>query len=82
MDNRKGDKMKKLPPIIISIIAIGYFSIYIALFFFVDETEAMGKLFLIIFGIVGVSLIGGMIYTLFVRLKEIDKEEHDDLSKY
>lgn len=74
--------MKKLAPILISIIMIGYFSIYVSLFFLIEEPSGIGVLFLVVFGLIGVGFIGAIIYTLRSRLKEIDKEDPDDLSKY
>lgn len=74
--------MKKLTPIIISVITIVYFAMYFIMIFFIDKTSGFDTVFMVIFGLTGLGFIIAMIYTLMVRLKEIDKEDKDDLSKY
>ena len=75
--------MKKIAPIIITIIV----SCFIGLYAFITFGAGGGgplpvRIILIAVGIGSVCLIGAMIYTLIHRLKEIDREEKDDLSKY
>jgi hypothetical protein len=40
------------------------------------------KLIMSVVGIGSLLMIGALIYTLVIRIKEIDKEDDDDLSKY
>lgn len=75
--------MKKLAPIIVTIVVSGYIIIYIGLFFFSsEEVEGFEKILLGALGVGAVIMLVLMIYTLIIRLKEIDKEDDDDLSKY
>jgi pilus assembly protein TadC len=73
---------KKIAPIIITVIAIGLVSLYLLGFFFaLIFTESFALFFILgIFVIIGIMI--AIIYTLVERLKEIDKEDKDDLSKY
>lgn len=75
--------MKKIAPFIITILVCGWISIYIGILFFASgEAGGIGRVFL---GVIGIGMVGvviAMIYTLIIRIKEIDKEDDDDLSKY
>lgn len=74
--------MKKLPPIIVTIIFSAYICVYIGMALFTKESSFIGRLFLSAIGIGAVCMLAAMIVTLITRLKEIDKEDKDDLSKY
>lgn len=75
---------KKVAPILIVIIM----SLYILGYVFMLVTGMLSGApiaFTIILGILAVMMclaVVALIYTLVVRLKEIDKEEDNDLSKY
>ncbi len=74
--------MKKVAPIIVTILTVLYLGGYAYALLFLTDGMGVGR---IIMGIVGLVILGvlcAMIYTLIVRLKEIDKEDEDDLSKY
>ncbi|MDA3845782.1 MAG: hypothetical protein PF505_04435 [Vallitaleaceae bacterium] len=75
---------KKIAPIIIVIIMTSYLIVYaVALTFgMLSEVPAFVSLMLGIGAIIVLIAIIGLIYTLVERLKEIDKEDDDDLSKY
>lgn len=75
--------MKKIAPIIITIFAVAYLGVSGYILLFVDSEDNWSvKLLLVIIGIVVFGILIAMIYTLRQRLKEIDKEEDDDFSKY
>ncbi|MCK8058649.1 MULTISPECIES: hypothetical protein [unclassified Fusibacter] len=76
--------MKKAIPVIISIIMISYFTLYliIPLSVFGDGTAWIEKALVLLIPTIGLGFIAAIIYTLIIRLKEIDKEDKDDLSKY
>lgn len=76
--------MKKVVPIVITGVALCYLVGYalILRLGFQDEVPFSVKLFILLIGLTIVGIIGGLIATLFMRLKEIDKEDKDDLSKY
>ena len=65
--------MKKLPPIIITIIVSAYISIYIGIAFFSNESDLIGRIFLGAMGVGAIGLLIAMIATLIIRLKEIYK---------
>jgi len=70
--------------ILISVFVIAWFCVYLLFISlgFQEEAPLVLKLLMFFFGITVAGLIGGMVATLFIRLKEIDKESKDDLSKY
>jgi len=74
--------LKKIAPIIvILVVCIGIFAWSAAAFiisFFTEGGSLIGLLLLI----PGLCVIAALIVTLVTRIKEIDKEEKDDLSKY
>jgi len=75
---------KKIAPIIIVVIMSCYLIAYaIALTF--GMLSDVPKFISVILGIASILVIIaiiGLIYTLVERIKEIDKEDDDDLSKY
>lgn len=78
--------MKKLAPIVITAILIGYLAFYLWIpFSLTDGPEPwFGKIITAAVGAGAVGMMTAAVYTLIIRLKEIDKEEKDkdDLSKY
>lgn len=75
---------KKIAPIIVTIIIIIFvviqFSGIIATLFSVNSTFTF--CIMLFFLICALSVIGAVLYTLYERIKEINKEDDDDLSKY
>jgi uncharacterized membrane protein len=76
------DNMKKLAPIIITIFTVLYLGGYAYTLLFLVEDAGVWRYIMGIIGLVVLGVLCAMIYTLFIRLKEIDKEDDDDLSKY
>lgn len=74
--------MKRIAPIIVTILILAYLSVYLGIALFVKDSSVVGRVVLAIIGIGSVSMMGAMIATLISRLKEISKEDKDDLSKY
>ena len=75
--------MKKLAPIIITGIIVLYLGAYaFVLLVVLPEDMGNGKILLGLIGIIVLGVMVAMLYTLKERLKEIDKEKKDDLSKY
>jgi hypothetical protein len=76
--------LKKLIPIVITVILISYLAIYLWLPLSIfDKAEPFAvKVFISALGAGAAGMIAAVIYTLIIRLKEIDKEDKDDLSKY
>lgn len=79
--------MKKIAPIVITAILIGYLAFYlwIPLNIFKSAFEPFtAKLIGAAVGAGAIGMITAAVYTLVLRLKEIDKEEKDkdDLSQY
>lgn len=74
--------MKRIAPIIVTILILAYLSVYLGIALFVKDSSVIGRVVLAIIGIASVSMMGAMIATLISRLKEISKEDKDDLSKY
>ena len=78
--------MKKLAPIVITAILIAYLAIYLWIPFNLNQDPGpwFGKALWAAVGAGAVGMITAAVYTLIIRLKEIDKEEKDkdDLSKY
>jgi len=78
--------VKKLAPIVITAILIGYLAFYLWIpFNLTDGPEPwFGKIIAAAVGAGAVGMMTAAVYTLIIRLKEIDKEEKDkdDLSKY
>jgi len=78
--------LKKLAPIVITAILIGYLAFY--LWIPISLTQGSepwyGKILAATVGAGAIGMITAAVYTLIIRLKEIDKEEKDkdDLSKY
>ena len=75
---------KKFAPILISTLVLLYFAMSIVGVFEVPFAQlSMMENAGIFFGLaVVVYLAGVMVVTLMERLREIDKEDKDDLSKY
>ncbi len=75
--------MKKIAPILITLITVTYMGGYAYLLLFgLKEVTGVVRLFISIIGLLVLGVLMAMVYTLIIRLKEIDKEDHDDLSKY
>jgi hypothetical protein len=78
--------VKKLTPIVITVILVAYLAIYLWIPFNVNENPGpwFGKILWAAVGAGAAGMIVAAVYTLIIRLKEIDKEEKDkdDLSKY
>ena len=80
--------MKKIAPIIITAILIGYLAFYLWIPLNIFRNVAFetfaAKLIGAAVGAGAVGMITAAVYTLVLRLKEIDKEEKDkdDLSQY
>ncbi len=75
--------MKKIAPTVITIITVIYLGAYsYVLFFVVPDFVGIAKILLAFVGLVVLCILAAMLYTLRQRLKEIDKEDKDDLSKY
>lgn len=74
--------MKRIAPIIITILILAYLSVYLGIALFIKDTSFIGRAILAVMGIGSVGMMGAMIATLISRLKEISKEDKDDLSKY
>jgi len=74
--------MKKLAPIIVTILVSGYLCFYIAIAFFINDHTLIGSIVVALLGVGSFGVLVAMIYTLIIRLKEIDKEDDDDISKY
>ncbi len=72
--------MKKAIPIFITIL-IALYLLVIFVFPFFDIVENISYIAYIL-PITGIALIGALVYVLVERLREIDKEKDDDLSKY
>lgn len=76
--------MKKLAPIIVTIIVCAWTSVYtIGLLMAAQgETSLFGNAVLILFAIFSSGIFIAMVWTLIIRLREINKEDKDDISKY
>lgn len=74
--------MKKFAPIVITILAVAYLGFYAYILFFLPEDAGPWRLLTGIIGLVVLGILVAMIVTLRERLKEIDKEDDDDLSQY
>ncbi len=74
--------MKKAAPIIITLIMAIYLSGYAYVLLFITKGMGLGRVVLGIAGLVVLGVLVALLYTLKERLKEIDKEDDDDLSKY
>ena len=69
---------KKIAPIVITVLFVGYLIIYIVFLFFATSFHpAIALLALPL-----IALAAGMVYILYTRIKEIDGGEEDDLSNY
>jgi len=73
---------KKVVPIIITLIMIAYYGLFAAMFFWIDSPDVISKIFFGVFGFGSLAFAVAMIVTLINRMKEIDKEDKDDISKY
>ncbi len=75
---------KKIAPIIVvgllTLYLLGY--LIMMLTGMMVDTPNIIKVVLGLIAVMIVIIIGALIYTLNIRLKEIDKEDDDDLSKY
>lgn len=76
--------MKKIAPIIITVLIVLFVSLYlIGLFFTLPLADGPIAYFFILLGIFTVlGFIIAIIYTLIERIVEIKKENEDDLSQY
>lgn len=76
--------MKKIAPVIVTIIMVSYLAFYLWLPFGITQKAEpfMGKAVLVAIFAGAVGMIVAVVYTLILRLKEIDKEDDNDLSKY
>jgi hypothetical protein len=75
---------KKIAPIIVVGILTLYLLGYLTMILtgmMIDMPEGI-KVVLGVIAVIIVIVIAALIYTLIIRLKEIDKEDDDDLSKY
>ncbi len=72
--------MRKAIPIFITIL-IALYLLVIFVFPFFNIIENISYIAYIL-PITGIALIGALVYVLIERLREIDKEKDDDLSKY
>ena len=71
------DKNKKMiAPVIIAVLFLAYLILYITVLMKVSDWK------LIILAVPFIVLGGGMIYTLYSRIKEIRSGEEDDLDNY
>jgi len=68
---------KKIAPIVITVISVIYYIAYFAVIMAV-----LPILWKILLGVIPLCLAGVMIYVCIQRIKEIDKGEEDDISKY
>jgi len=79
---KKEIKMKYITPILIVILMAGIFALYgLGILSTLDSMSAH-PIIRIIITIIFVGLIASLGYTLMQRIKEIRKEDDDDLSKY
>ena len=78
------NKLKKLITIVISVFVLLYFSTVLILLSqgLLESEPTSVKVYVFLIGLFIVAIMGGMVATLITRLKEIDKEDKDDLSKY
>ncbi len=77
--------MKKLAPIIVTIIVCAWIAVYTAGMIIAakSETSLIGNILLFSVAIISGGTFFAMIWTLIIRLREINKEEkEDDISKY
>lgn len=76
--------MKKIVPVVITVFVVTYLSAYLFLLStgIQDDVPFQVKIFIIMIGLAIAGIMGGMIATLAIRLKELNKEDNDDLSKY
>jgi len=74
--------MKKAAPIIITAIMTIYLAAYAYVLLFMTKGMGLGRLVLGLVGLIVLGVLVAVLYTLKERLKEIDKEDDDDLSKY
>lgn len=75
--------MKKIAPIFITLIIILYLSaVFILPMLTVNNLVFGGHTIELLLLATGVAFILTMLYVLYERLREIDKEKDDDLSKY
>ena len=76
--------MKRLVPIIVTILICLFASGYAFVFFFASlgETVFVVKALSFAFCLIPLGIVIAMIYTLIERLKELKEEDNDDLSKY
>ncbi len=74
--------MKKAAPIIITLIMGIYLSGYAYALLFMTKGMGLVRVVLGVAGLVVLGVLTALLYTLRERLKEIDKEDDDDLSKY
>ncbi|PKM54856.1 MAG: hypothetical protein CVV00_06485 [Firmicutes bacterium HGW-Firmicutes-5] len=75
---------KKIAPIIVVGLLTLYLFGYLIMMLtgMMVDTPGVIKVVLGLIAVIIVIIIGALIYTLKIRLKEIDKEDDDDLSKY
>lgn len=76
--------MKRIVPILITVFVVTYLGAYLFLLStgIKEGVPFQVKIFIFLIGLAVAGIIGGMIATLIIRLKELNKEDNDDLSKY
>ena len=77
--------MKKIAPIIVTIIVCAWASLYAAGLFAVMKFDAtiFERIFVLLAALGFAGFFFAMVWTLIIRLREINKEEKDDdISKY
>lgn len=74
--------MKKVAPIIITVVIAIYLGAYAYVLIVMTKGMGFARIILAFFGLVVLGILGALLITLRERLKEIDKEDDDDLSQY
>ena len=69
---------KKIAPIVITVLFVGYLIVYIIILMYAGSFHPAFALLALPL----LALAAGMVYTLYTRIKEIDGGEEDDLSNY
>ena len=76
--------MRKLAPIIITIIVCAWITFYTGGILIVTkgETSIVANAILFFFAMFSFGVFIAMVWTLIIILREINKEDKDDISKY
>lgn len=72
----------KIVTVIITMISAAIFILYGKLIFFAASQDSLPRFGLLAIALSTAAVVLAMIYTGYRRMKEIDKEDKDDLSKY